>query len=203
MTPLVMTIMKHLPNIDHRYLAYLMNREDYYSICPIEVKRQIWSLNTDLFYKELDPIFDKCLQHFEEQLVNFEFIQKSSTLIETTDKDQLCNLKWKRHSNYINEIVRMIGYNGKLYNQTVNYLIKLFMSTNNWFYASIRSLLLIKLTDVDDTSSSENIYKFTWSLNACIKERKIDTKRIKELEAIVDAKKFDKILLYCHLSYYS
>ena len=160
----------------------------------------------DLYYQELNPLFDKCLQYFDEQLLNVEITQKSSnqnnkSAESTTDlggffSDKITALKFKRQSSYINDIVKMIGTNGKLYFNAVNYSLKLFLSTKNWYYASIRSLLLMKLHDVDviDLNSSENIYKFTWSLNACIKDRKIETKKIKELESIVDSKKFDKIL---------
>ncbi len=90
----------------------------------------------------------------------------------------------------------MIGNNGKLYFNAVNYSLKLFLSTKNWYYASIRSQLTLKLHDVDaiDQNSSENINKFTWSLTVCIKYRKIESKKIKEWESIVDSKKFDKIL---------
>ena len=138
------------------------------------------------------------MQHFDEQLINIETTQKISQnkIDSLTDQNQISVLKFKRHSIHINDIVKMIGNNGKLYFNAVNYSLKLFLNTKNWNYASIRSLLLLKLHDVDviDLSSSENIYKFTWALNACLKERRIDTKRSKELEAIIDSKKFDKIL---------
>lgn len=90
----------------------------------------------------------------------------------------------------------MIGSSGKLYFSAINHSLKLYLATKNWNYASIRSLLLMKLHDIEiiDLNSSENIYKFTWALNACIKDRKIDSKKSKELESIVDSKKFDKIL---------
>ncbi len=68
----------------------------------------------------------------------------------------------------------------------------------NYLYVSLNISLKeeIKLHDVGviDLNSSENIYKFTWSLTACIKDRKIESKKMKELESIVDSKKFDKIL---------
>jgi negative elongation factor B len=87
----------------------------------------------------------------------------------------------------------MVGTSNKLYSNTVTSLLDNYLSSKNCFYASIRSLLLMKLHDVD-ASLSENLYKFTWTLNACIKERKIDAKRIKEFELIMDSKKFEKIL---------
>ncbi len=217
--------MKHLPKININYLNYIKDNNSYYQISPIEVKRQIWlnnegiflsrslslslslthslSIFLDLYFQELNPLFDKCLQYFDEQLSNIETTthnNKSNTNVNKMDLNEVIekinSLKFKRQSSHINDIVKMIGNNGKLYFNAVNYSLKLFLSTKNWNYASIRSQLTLKLHDVDviDLNSSENIYKFTWSLTACIKDRKIESKKIKELESIVDSKKFDKIL---------
>ena len=38
-------IMKHLPKINSNYLKYIEENDLYYSIAPIEVKRQIWINN--------------------------------------------------------------------------------------------------------------------------------------------------------------
>lgn len=42
----------------------------------------------------------------------------------------------------------------------------------------------------------ENLLKFATLINSCLKEKKIETKRAKELETIMEWKKFDKILPY-------
>ena len=45
LTPLILLLMKSIPQINEMYLNYLNENENLYSIAPIEVKRQIWSLN--------------------------------------------------------------------------------------------------------------------------------------------------------------
>lgn len=40
----------------------------------------------------------------------------------------------------------------------------------------------------------DNVFKFASIVNMCLKERRIDTKRAKELETIMESKKFEKIL---------
>lgn len=174
----------------------------YYSVLIIIMITATKIVNIiELFFKELNPIIEKCINYFDEQLLNFEVLQiqnviKAESLEKVLEKSQNYLFKVKRHTIYVNDIAKMIGNNGKLYFNTVNYLSKLFLKTKNSYYASIRSLLLMKLHDVDviDLESSENIYKFTWTLNACLKERKIDFKKLKELEAIFDSKTFEKIL---------
>ncbi len=140
-------------------------------------------------------MFDKLLVLYEEQLFDFDTNQKTKKNAEIMDREQVIFLKYKKLSNYVNEIVKMIGNNNKLYSNAVNNILDIYLNSKNCFYASIRSLLLMKLHDVD-VNLSENLYKFTWTLNACIKEKKIDAKRIKELETIIDSKKFEKILKY-------
>lgn len=42
--------MKGMPKINDVYLNYMKDNENLYSIAPIEVKRQIWSLNNGNWY---------------------------------------------------------------------------------------------------------------------------------------------------------
>ncbi len=46
LTNLVLLIMKSLPKINEIYLNYIKDNEELYSLTPIEVKRQIWCLNS-------------------------------------------------------------------------------------------------------------------------------------------------------------
>lgn len=46
LTNLVLLIMKSLPKINPGYLNYINENESFYTIAPIEVKRQIWCLNS-------------------------------------------------------------------------------------------------------------------------------------------------------------
>jgi hypothetical protein len=42
--------------------------------------------------------------------------------------------------------------------------------------------------------NSENLFKFASIINNCLKEKKIENKRAKELESIMESKKFEKII---------
>ena len=45
LTPLILLLMKSIPQINEVYLNYLKENDSLYSIAPIEVKRQIWSID--------------------------------------------------------------------------------------------------------------------------------------------------------------
>ena len=84
-------------------------------------------------------------------------------------------------------------------------MTSLYLKTQNWFYSTLRSQLLVKCTESFNhdilnsivsagDSQSENVQKFSAIINLCLKEKKIDSKRAKELEAIIESKKFEKII---------
>ena len=115
----------------------------------------------------------------------------------------------KRHLQFVSDIAKLIGTSNKLYQFTVSTLWSLYLKTRNWFYSTMRTQLLIKLNEMHHhdilnsivtsghgDTQGENILKFATLIHSCLKERKLETKRAKELEAIIEWKKFEKILPY-------
>jgi hypothetical protein len=114
----------------------------------------------------------------------------------------------KKLSAYIADIIKLIGNNNKLYQYTINTLSRMFLKNYNWFYATLRSQLLFKLNETHTNNElisgivsdgkndvqSENVFKFASIINMCLKEKRIDTKKAKELETIMESKKFEKII---------
>ena len=175
-----------------------------------------------MFIKEIQPIFDKITNYFEEILNNFEQPNASSTssaqpqinidstvvreslLLTSTAYVSMLKLN-KRLGTYLGEIIKLIGNSNRLYQFTVSHLTTLYLKTQNWFYSTLRSQLLAKLNEsfnndlvssivsAGDTQS-ENVQKFTAIINMCLREKKIDSKKAKELETIIESKKFEKII---------
>ena len=175
--------------------------------------------------KELKPYFDKFISYFDEILTSLETSIStpslaSSNLASNIDAPivreslllaNICYTSFfktnKKHSQYVAEIVKLIGTSNKLYQFTINKLLQLYLSTHDWFYATLKNQLIIKMSEVHNhetlnsivTSGSgdtqgENVFKFATLINSCLKEKKLESKRAKELETIMESKKFDKIL---------
>jgi hypothetical protein len=211
---MVLLIMKLLPKINPIYLNYINENEAFYTIAPMEVKRQIWSLNADVFVKELQPIFEKITLYLDELLTTFELNIFSSAPHANIDaaiiRDNLlltntaytAMLKGnKKLAGLINDVIKLIGSSHKLYSQCLSALSKIYLKTHNWFYSTMRSQLLIKLHEVHNhelinsiDKQNDTIFKFSSIINLCLKEKRIDTKRAKELETIMESKKFEKII---------
>lgn len=296
LTHLVLLIMKSIPRINEIYLNYINDNENLYTIAPVEVKRQIWSLHTDVFVREIQPHIDKFISYMDESINNFDVLNQtsgsggaqsapvtpsiggSSSAMSSSSTSSMSSLpadptqpqlhsfnqiishisysnfflkntSKHRYMQPVNEILKLIGQSFTLYKFTMDRLEKNYLTTRNWFYSTLRNKLQMRMvlsesastgdhqsslsevvktttqinqdqsmelqmdsTDATVTaitfsnlifassnipsgeSQSENIFKFASCICHCLKEKKIDQKRIKELEAIVDWKKFDKII---------
>lgn len=170
------------------------------------------------------PLFDKITTYFEETLTSYEMtgsnlstpttnssnvdvaIIRENLLLNSTAYTSILKAN-KKLSLLVNDIVKLIGNNHKLYQYTISTLSKLYLKNHNWFYSTLRSQLLFKLNDSHNSDllsgivtsghgdkENENIHKFTLIINMCLKEKRIDTKRAKELETIMESKKFEKII---------
>jgi hypothetical protein len=116
----------------------------------------------------------------------------------------------KKYVAFVGDICKLIGTNHKLYELTVETLVQQYLKTRDLFYATLRIHLVVKLAelhhhDVVQTivvanvgthsdSPSEMIFKFCNIIASCLKDRTLGTKRAKELEHIMESKKFEKII---------
>ncbi|CAF4220258.1 unnamed protein product, partial [Rotaria sp. Silwood2] len=191
-TPIVMEIVKHMPKIPDKYVKYIVEHEQIYSRAPIELKRLIWTDNHTLFQKELQPIISQYLVNVEEQLLQ-------------CDHNYFLQLPKQRRqtSPTIQSLVHMIGTNIKLYDIVRTSLQKLFQRTKIVHYSSLRLLLLMAFHDLENNSvsKSDSIHIFVWTLDAALKERKLDLKKQREIEQFLDAHARDTDIINKHIPF--
>ena len=115
--------------------------------------------------------------------------RKSIWLIDISNTPIHGSPKSRRQAEVIQKLAEMIGSNVKLYDMTLQFLRTLFLRTRNVHYCTLRSELLMALHDreVQDVISVDPCHKFTWCLDACIRERNVDVKRSRELQGFLDA----------------
>jgi len=97
--------------------------------------------------------------------------------------------KTRRQADVVQELTRMIGRNIRLYDMVLQFLRTLFMRTRNVHYCTLRAELLMAVhdTDIQEITSADPCHKFTWCLDACIRDRLIDSKRMRELHGFLDS----------------
>uniref|UniRef100_A0AAZ3Q3X3 Negative elongation factor B n=2 Tax=Oncorhynchus TaxID=8016 RepID=A0AAZ3Q3X3_ONCTS len=99
--------------------------------------------------------------------------------------------KARRQGEVVLKLTQMIGKNVKLYDMVLQFLRTLFLRTRNVHYCTLRAELLMSLHDLDisEICSVDPCHKFTWCLDACIREKFVDAKRARELQGFLDGVK--------------
>lgn len=177
-----MCVMKHLPKVPEKKLKLVMADKELYRACAVEVKRQIWQDNQALFGDEVSPLLKQYI------------LEKESALF-STELSVLHNFfspspKARRQGEVVQKLTQMVGKNVKLYDMVLQFLRTLFLRTRN-VHCTLRAELLMSLheLDVGDICSVDPCHKFTWCLDACIRERFVDSKRARELQGFLDGVK--------------
>ncbi|KAK3538905.1 hypothetical protein QTP86_020169, partial [Hemibagrus guttatus] len=181
--PVVMQVMKHLPKVPEKKLKQVMADKELYKVCAVEVKRQIWQDNQALFGDEVSPLLKQYI------------VEKEAALF-SNDLSILHNFfspspKTRRQGEVVQKLTQMIGKNVKLYDMVLQFLRTLFLRTRNVHYCTLRAELLMSLHDLDvsEICSVDPCHKFTWCLDACIREKFVDAKRARELQGFLDSMK--------------
>jgi negative elongation factor B len=162
-----------------RYLRVLVRDKELYSDCDIVIKRHLWRDNQSLFGDEVSPYLS-------------QYIKEKEQVLYTTENNPgffSVSPKGRRAAEVIQKLANMIGNSDKLYDMTLQFLRTLFLRTRNVHYCTLRAELLMALHDleVQDIISVDPCHKFTWCLDACIREKNVDVKRSRELQGFLDA----------------
>ncbi|KAK1333958.1 hypothetical protein QTO34_004956 [Cnephaeus nilssonii] len=181
--PVVMCVMKHLPKVPEKKLKLVMADKELYRACAVEVKRQIWQDNQALFGDEVSPLLKQYILEKERALFSAELSVLHNFFSPSP--------RTRRQGEVVQKLTQMVGRNVKLYDMVLQFLRTLFLRTRNVHYCTLRAELLMSLHDLDvgDICSVDPCHKFTWCLDACIRERFVDSKRARELQGFLDGVK--------------
>ncbi|KAF1662972.1 Negative elongation factor B, partial [Aptenodytes patagonicus] len=181
--PVVMCVMKHLPKVPEKKLKLVMADKDLYKACAVEVKRQIWQDNQALFGDEVSPLLKQYILEKENILFSSD-ISVSHNFFSPSPKT-------RRQGEVVQKLTQMIGKNVKLYDMVLQFLRTLFLRTRNVHYCTLRAELLMSLHDLEisEICTVDPCHKFTWCLDACIREKFVDNKRARELQGFLDGVK--------------
>ena len=181
--PIIMATMKKLREIKSEYIEQIAGSESIYIDAPIEVKRCVWMRKHALFGDAVGPILNK-------------YVDEKRGLLYTTENIKVKHFfslppRQRRQKGVIKELVEMIGNSVELYNLVLQFLRTLFLRTREEHYCSLRDELLMAFHDADikEIRQVDPCHKFCWCLDACIRDRSIDSKRLKELQLFMDGLK--------------
>lgn len=177
-----MKIMRKLPEIDKKYLLHISENHDLYSVCPLEVKRQIWQTNQGFFGEAVSPLLDRYIAEKESVLfaTHDAAERKPASFLSLSPKS-------RRQSPIVQELVRMIGSSAVLYKTLLQFLQTLFLRTRVAHYCTLRADILMALHERESAvCSDDRCHKFAWCLDACVRAGRVDEKKARELYSFLD-----------------
>ncbi|CAO1395031.1 unnamed protein product [Diamesa tonsa] len=177
--PAIMAILRNMKSIDDKYLRVLVRDRELYSGADTEVKRQIWRDNQSLFGDEVSPELSQYIR--VKDSIIFDHLNLTNLFFSPSPKN-------RRQGEVVQKLANMIGNSVKLYDMVLQFLRTLFLRTRNVHYCTLRAELLMALHDLEiqDIISVDPCHKFTWCLDACIREKNVDIKRSRELQGFLD-----------------
>eukprot|EP00794_Sanderia_malayensis_P015919 gene15919-17520_t len=181
--PVIMAIMKEIPSINEQYLDQLADNKELYEVCPVEVKRQIWTRRHPLFGDAVGPLLKNYIEYKCSRIFSIDSGSAKNFF--------MASPRQRRKQKIVKELMNMIGKSIELYNLLLQFLRTLFLRTKEMQYCSLRAEILMAFHDADisEIRSVDPCHKFTWCLDACIRERNADSRRLKELQAFLDGMK--------------
>lgn len=199
--------MKRLRSIPLPFLMELAHNPELYSDSPVEVRRQIWRVNDELFKNELTPFMK---QHSEEMSNNSHTLiasqsgASSGTIIssvwELLDAPVLDSRKRRQQNSALQELLRLVGEHVTqldLYKHACTLLKQGCLAAltlgdaadgtcQALSYCTLRGELLMALHDMSsELTARDSSYKLAWGLDACLREGAIDTRRVRELDSFL------------------
>ncbi|XP_077491365.1 negative elongation factor B-like [Amblyomma americanum] len=196
--PVVMCILKNMDHVEEKYLKQLVNDKTLYKECDVQVKRQIWQEHQSLFGDEVLPLLSQYIREKEEALWSPLASSSSSSSSSSAgggggDASSSSffgsSPKQRRQGAVLQQLLVMVGRNVVLYDMVLQFVRTLFLRTRNVHYCTLRVELLMALHDLEiqDITAVDPCHKFTWCLDACIREKNVDTKRSRELQGFLDS----------------
>ncbi|XP_065309878.1 negative elongation factor B-like isoform X2 [Dermacentor albipictus] len=195
--PVVMCILKNVKSMDEKYIKLLVSDKSLYKECDIQVKRQIWHDNKDLFAEEVLPLLSQYVSEKEEALAGLA----ASVAGESPSSFFGPTPKQRRQGAVLQRLLAMVDRSLVLYKMVVQFARNRFLRTQNAHYCTLRVELLMALHDLEiqEITAKDRSHKFAWCLDACIREKSMDDKRSRELQSILDVKRGQEELL-CDLA---
>ncbi|VDL62523.1 unnamed protein product [Nippostrongylus brasiliensis] len=177
---IVLETLKQLPKVEDKYLDKIMLDSDFYEVCPLSVKQQIWLRNLDLFKEAYRPFIDSYLKKKEALLLSVEPSATNFFSFETT--------KARRQWQEIKDLTTSIGNHEELFSCVVTYIREQFAETGNPMLCSLRYELIMAAHDASTEAivKADPCHDFAWCLEACMRDKHLESHQTNRLRHILD-----------------
>eukprot|EP00123_Amoebidium_parasiticum_P010661 comp20239_c1_seq1/m.25251 comp20239_c1_seq1/g.25251 ORF comp20239_c1_seq1/g.25251 comp20239_c1_seq1/m.25251 type:complete len:638 (-) comp20239_c1_seq1:114-2027(-) len=172
-----MELLRRHPDPPPELLEHISSNPQIYQSCPMEVKQKVWLQEHS---QEAQKLFREQVFGLLTKFINDKEILESANILSGSNKDP----RSRRKHPAIVRLVEVVGRLPRLYDMVVRFLHRLFLSTKNRLFCTLRADLLMALFDADvpQIYETDRCHKFVWCLDSCKRARTIDRKRIEEMQ---------------------
>jgi hypothetical protein len=151
----VLAVMKKCTAIPAAYLQRLAASQELYDLCPVEVKRQIWLADEEVFRRDVFPILEDLSADNNPRDPLYELLRDDTTPPPAMRR---------RLSAPLQRIAALIGDSLELHNQLCQIARVLFVNTKNDRFCALRADVLMLAHDLQRASiyEREPCHALTW-----------------------------------------
>ncbi|CAD6189647.1 unnamed protein product [Caenorhabditis auriculariae] len=171
---------KKLEALLDKYLEIIKNDPLLYEDCAVSVKQQIWPGSPELFVSAVQPVIDDYLRKKHALICAVEQSRTNFFTFETT--------KARRTWPQLHEIVRMIGKREDIYDMFLNLIRKQYTDSQDVHLCSLRMevLMLAHDNNAEKLMKADKCHDFAWCLDACVRDKHLETQQAAKLKNILD-----------------
>ena len=156
--PIVYSLLKRMPKIPVKFLQQLQANNEIFKNLPIEVKRQVWVNDENLFIKHISTLLKKydTPQIYKADLLSVHKVDP----------------KKKREKNQtLISMINILGKNIVLYHRVLSYCRDQLLATGSRHFCTFRYDLLMALHDnqVQQLHQMDMCHYFCWWLDAWVR----------------------------------
>ncbi|KAL1284312.1 Negative elongation factor B [Trichinella pseudospiralis] len=176
MRSLIIDVMMIAPRVPVCVLHKISSDNDLYNMVDLQIKRLIWELREDIFYREMKLMLTHYLNWWLTQFREADTERECKSLLD---------LNGRRKAEVIQKIICMIGRKTVLYDRLLSYIRMAFLHTKHVVFCNFRHDLLLSFHEADmkDIANSDPCYKFMLALEAFFKDP-FDNRNTEQLQQI-------------------
>jgi len=181
-----LSLMERHENIPVHFLRSLAANPDVYKVLSLQVRRQVWQVDANLFKEHVFPLLNR-------------YVKEAETTRSTVDLfGTPVHPKKRREQNAVlQEIVQDLGRSVTLFKTVLELVRSLFVSTENKAFCTLRSELVMSLHDlgVSLLYEADICHKFAWCIDACVRDDAMEQRQIVEMQSFFDSVQSDPSVL--------
>ena len=178
--PVIFTAANIVPALSDDVIEKL-TEPSLFNQCPVELKQKIFEVKPTLFKSTLLKLVATYIKTVESSL-------RSEGLCGTTSFTSVDIVSLFRKHPSVNEITNLVGNSKILYKSMKHNIDQIFERTENDIVCTLKQSLILSIDGASEIlRHSDPLYKASWCIDTCVRNRSIEQKQAKQLQTICES----------------